>query len=228
MAELNTLATLLADATAYYRMESGVLTTDTTANARTLTNNNTVTSGAGIWGGGGSFVGASSQHFQRYVLGTTDVMGIGQGIFSFAGWFNGTGNLIKWERYDGTNYSGTDIGYSSSNLSIRRDASGGTVSDDYSVSLSGWHHFALTLDTTLKGYLDGVEVDSVTSSNSGRAGGNSNNFLIGAGNYGAFNGLMDDVCTFNKELSVAEILSLASLPPSGGNVMFFGGGVTIG
>lgn len=62
MPELNkTVLANLSTLKAYYRFESGALTTDSSGQGHTLTNNNTVAEATGVFGGGADFEAGSSQ-----------------------------------------------------------------------------------------------------------------------------------------------------------------------
>lgn len=107
MASTELLKTILknsANLKAYYRFESGALTTDDSGNSHTLTNNNTATDTTGKFGGGVNLVAASSQYLT--VANHADY-NFGTGDYAMGCWFkkasNGwTGGLIGKLKSDDT------------------------------------------------------------------------------------------------------------------------------
>lgn len=209
-----------ANIKAYYRMESGALTTDSSGNGYTLTNNNTVADGTGKYGGAAD--GGSSNTNKS--LSTTNLMGFG---------VNDARTLSCWIKMN-TEHSGADkyqyifssshaledrsydIGYfriSSVNyIYIFHNRAGG-VSDStikaINLGTSDWYHLALTFDgTTLKGFINGEKIGSVAVT---KTNGPVNSFtdglhiLRGPDLGGNISALIDDAVIFNRALTEGEI-----------------------
>src|SRR2546426_5443249 len=107
--------------------------------------------------------------------------------------------------------SGTTVAFKT------QDASGTTVAGrrlSTSFQADFWSDVAASFDgTTVKGYLDGVQACSVPGSGTtirsssvkiGTSGSEANNF---------FDGIIDEVFTYNRALTASEIAALAPLPP---------------
>lgn len=81
----------------------------------------------------------------------------------------------------------------------------------FSLNTTDWFHFALVYkaSTHLKVYLNGVEVGSLSTgipASLNTSG--STNFYIGGGAGNAWDGLLDEMTLWSKELSASEIMSL--------------------
>lgn len=232
MAELNTLA-LKNDAAlkAYYRLNSGALTTDSGPNTKTLTNNNTVGEDTGKYGGAADFGTANTNKS----LSRVDDLGIQGGACSLAGWFR-----VNTAIADGGSWmfvavedSGTSVQYgiqysrsgSTRTLTFRRYRQG--VSADavtYNVDLgaTNWHHIVLTYDgTNLRGYLNNSLVAGPTGYSGNGSGVSADSFSIGNQRGAATGNRLfasidaDDVAVFSKALSVDEIDELYTDVASG-------------
>ena len=73
-----------------------------------------------------------------------------------------------------------------------------------------WHHWCLTgdgADWIL--YYDGVSIDTTSSGTATRGNTCSNNVALMGESAGMSNGYVDEFCIFNRELTAAEVLSLA-------------------
>lgn len=219
MGELKTLRTLLADANliAYYKLED---VNDSKA-SYTLTNNNSVTFPAGKFSNGAS-LGTSNTN--KYLSVNND-MGITSGAVSISLWVKiltapGTNVLYAlFERGD----AGVDVRHW-----IKYIDSGGTkkvqfnrqrentANDfvDYNVDLgtSEWKHLVLTYNgTTIRGYLNGVDVGNAASSGNGASGVDIDYTYIGAqrtqtpsvAQYAS--AIIDDVSIWNRALTAAEV-----------------------
>jgi len=211
MAELNSLASLKADAIAYYRFENSALTTDS-AGTNTLSNTS-VTDTTGKYGGAGAFNGSSA------FLTAPDTAALDlTGSHSISCWLNTNVNNTAEsivEKYSGGNgyYFRLD---GSGKLVFGNQASAGanshSVTGNTAVGTNTWRHVVATYDgTNLRVYLDGVsDATAVAHTGANTAStallnisrrGDSNASLF-------FNGELDDICIFTKALSQAEITSL--------------------
>lgn len=202
---------------AYYRMENGALTTDSSGNGYTLTNANTVGNVAALFGYGAD-MGASNTNKTLYKDSNFGVASIS--AITLAGWFKlranpGSGaTYVLLER----RCAATDVLYyiayypnsGSYALDFYRTKSGGAVAYvRYTGSLndSAWHHLALTYDgTNLKGYLDGKLLGSSAASGNGSSA-VSDTFSIGSYGHGSAyaSAYFDDVCYWNEALTDGDI-----------------------
>lgn len=202
---------------AYYRFESGALTTDSSGNGYTLTNNNTVGETTGKFGGAADF-GSSNTNKSLSISNDLGILGtaitlscwvklnteVASGSYHFVSQQNNTTDIwfhLSYEFNSGTR-----------RLAFKRTRNG--VANDeffYTITLgtSNWYHLILTYDSaTVRGYLNGVLVGSVASTGNG-SGTTLDSFDIGRYNNGSYaSALIDDVAVFNRALSAEEVRSL--------------------
>lgn len=221
MAELNTLA-LLSDTNleGYYRGESGLLTTDSSGNTRTLTNNGTVISSTGKYGNAFDF-GASNT--TKY-MSTTNTMNIDGGNISLSIWVkltttpaSGVYACMIAQQNTSTNVN-YQINYYNNGgtpeISFWRVRQGVSVDGGsyvHTLSTTEWTHLVLTYDgTNIRGYLNDSLVFGPTASSGNGSGAGSGGFTIGSDTNTAskFSGLIDDVAIFSKNLNTTEINDL--------------------
>lgn len=206
---------------AYYRMESGALTTDSSGNSVTLTNNNTVGEGTGTFGGAADFGTANTNKY----LSSTNALGIDGGAISISFWVK-LNTEISANRYyfvvqraltAGETKTSYWIWYNynagTRQLNWGRDKNGTAeqlVTVNATLGTSNWYHMALTYDgTTLRGYLNGQSQGSVAASGSGGVTGTSGLFIGSLDGSSFFtNALIDDVSYFNRALTADEIKEL--------------------
>lgn len=220
MAVLSSTALFLkASLQAYYKFDSGALTTDS-KNSYTLTNNNTVGEGTGKYAGSADF-GASNtnKYFSR-----ADALGlVGAEDFTACGWVyiqtaptagqqqqfihvninSGSINIFGSYRHSGGNLQ----------LYMQRNKNGTAaeeVSVNYTIPLNTWTHLAYTFDgSNIKIYANAVEVASNTASGTGA---NPVTDLTGIGQDGGggdlIKGMIDDWAFFKDEALVAADLAL--------------------
>lgn len=204
-----------ANLKAYYRMEAGALTTDSSGNANTLTNNNTVADGTGVYGGGADY--SASNTNKRLSL--SSVFGIATGAnFSMSGWFklnaeiaSGTWQLmhIVFPRI----IVGFAYFYNGGTRRIGLQTYNGTdTSAYYNITLgtSNFYHFCLTRSGNVYYlYLNGAMVATATKADAGvdtyTAG-----FNIGADSTPAnFSSVIaDDCAVYSTALSADQIKEL--------------------
>jgi len=126
--------------------------------------------------------------------------------------------FVDWRSTTTTNrYLILDYVNTSSGLlkKVTLDASGNVV--DFQVELDdNWNHYCVTYPATgtARVYINGTQVSTVTK---GSTTGGSANFTIGNTPAGSptypFTGLIDDMAVFTRELTAAEVLTLAGYPP---------------
>lgn len=214
-----------ANLVAYYRMNTGALTTDSKGSF-TLTNNNTVSETASGKFGYAATTGTSNTNKS---LSINNDLGIGGGACSFSCW-------VKMNAEPGTNTSmgilaqddvGSHVGYAigyndtagTKSLFFRRTKQG-VASDDasYTVTLgtSVFNNVVYTFDTThIRGYLNGALVAGPTAQNGSGSAGGADKFTIGSlinfssgalETYGDIT--IDDIAVFTDALTAAEVLDL--------------------
>jgi hypothetical protein len=88
-----------------------------------------------------------------------------------------------------------------------------TASANQIILNTGWHHFAVVLDsgTTLTLYVDGVAASTVAGSTISYSGLGANTRIASHGNGGStydLTGRIDDVRVFNRALKAAEVYQL--------------------
>lgn len=202
---------------AYYRMESGALTTDTKGGV-TLTNTNTVGEAVGKFSGGAD--GGSSNTNKR--LGTTSNFGIVKNDNrTISCWIKMNTELSGSDTYPGavsmTHSSGQVsyvLGYyriSSVNKVFFERVRGGVGGESFSTNVnlgtSNWHHLVLTYSSpTLTGYLDGVSFGSVTcNTGDGTSGYTGGTYALWNDSANYLSAIIDDVAIFNRALSETEV-----------------------
>lgn len=196
---------------AYYRFVSGNLTTDTSGNSQTLTNNNTAVAASDFFGNGADLEASSSQYFSRAanlgIAGNVPMSVIGRFKLeqeiasSFYGIFDHTDNAT-------TRYLQLYYDYNSGSRRLVLDNAGTTGT--YSVLLSNTPHtFVVTRNSSNQAslWLDGELVISNVSQ--GSTGGTTK-INIGNGNSSAIplDGVIGDFAFLSRAISVQEILSL--------------------
>jgi len=215
-------STLFSDSAllANYRFEAGALTTDSTSNANTLTNNGTVAeSTSGKFGGCADFGSSnSSKSFSR-----TDNYGLTVNqARTVLGWIKIPAELSGADTYYwihafayGTEKVNYEFWYeretSVNSLCIRRNrASTGNEQLKFTVSIgTGWNQVGYTLSgTTLSLYLNGKKVGTVTANTGNGSSAVTTRSEFGYSTFragGYFSGVMDDFDIANRALSPEEI-----------------------
>ena len=208
---------------AYYKLESGALTTDTVGGF-TLTNNNTVGTGTGFIGTGSADFGTTNTN--KY-LNVANDLGTDGGSISMSFWVKlqteiSTGTDCFIIHGGATSHVNDMVGYDY-NGGTRRVAwnrqQQNTANNVYyhtaTLGTSNWHHLVYTYDgTTMKGYYDGTEVVSQNLSGNG-ASGTGDGFGIGGSNrgggpewFGYSSCYTDEVGVWTRALTGNEVLNL--------------------
>lgn len=217
---------LLNDANlkAYYRMESGALTTDSSGEGHTLTNNNSVgETSSGKFGYAADFgTGNTNKYFS-----IADSLEVTNGACSIALWVNvnaapATNNdyNLAWKGDSGSNV-GYEIRYrdisGTKKILVRRlraGVSSDEISYDVDFGTGTWYYLVLTYDgSNVRAYLNGSQVGSDTpSSGNGTSFTNYfDGFCMGYSNSGLShypNVILDDIAVFNRQLTADEIESI--------------------
>jgi len=224
--EINTNA-LKSDSSlkAYYRFESGALTTDSSTGGFTLTNNNTVASGTGIFGGACDFGTGNTNKY----LNVNNDMGITSGAITISLWVkpnstpSGGASTTLFERGDSSTNTRHWIRYNDASGTIqlsynrqRENVANDAVTYNVTLSTSVYTHLVLSYDgTTVRAYFNGASVGSIASSGNGASGVDIDYTYIGCGRsqlspffFNFANALIDDVAVFNRGLSAEEVRSL--------------------
>lgn len=208
---------------AYYKLDSGALTTDTVGGF-TLTNNNTVGTGTGFIGTGSADFGTTNTN--KY-LNVANDLGTDGGSISMSFWVKlqteiSTGTDCFIIHGGATSHVNDMVGYDY-NGGTRRVAwnrqQQNTANNVYyhtaTLGTSNWHHLVYTYDgTTMKGYYDGTEVVSQNLSGNG-ASGTGDGFGIGGSNrgggpewFGYSSCYTDEVGVWTRAITGAEVTSL--------------------
>ena len=209
-----------ANLVAYYRMESGALTTDSKG-ANTLTNYNTVADGIGKFGGGADFGASNTDKALRVAsdLGigaTTNItasiwvklnteISTGEYTFIDKNKAGATGTLIQiYYEYNG----GTR------RLNFRRlGSANAAVTYNLTLGTSNWYHLVLTWDgTNMYAYVNGVSVGSAASSGTFNLTAYADQLAIGTtnsvDNVRYSSAIIDDVAIFSRALTASEVSQL--------------------
>jgi len=222
MAEIHA-SPLFSDANlkAYWRLENE---TDTSGNGFTLTNNGTIAFNA-------------AKYFKGCELGTANTnkhlnvnndLGITTGAISVSMWVKSnttpSGGVVtslfehgdsgsdtrRWIRYNDA--AGTpQLQFNRQKENIANDA----FSYNITLSTSEFTHIVYTYDgTTIRGYVNGVDIGNVAASGNGASGVDIDYTYIGARRSQTpavtsyANILTDDVAVFNRALTATEVLSI--------------------
>lgn len=201
-----------ASLTNYWRLEN----TTATVGGLTLTNNNTVAFNAAKFSNGADF-GTSGT--TKYLSHASNI-GWGGGACSVSFVFKCTSEPASGElQYltqfgDATSHNTIQIIYKNNGGTkqlvlerVREFVANDTITYNVTLGTTVFHFIILTYDgTTIHGYVDGVDIGSVTSSGNGSSGGSSN-FIISA-NGAQVHGIIDDFAVFNSALTPAEVRSI--------------------
>ena len=226
MAELNNTS-LISDGNlvAYYRMESGVLTTDS-KNGFTLTNTGGVADGMGKFGGAADFGPTNSTK----KLGIVNNLGIaGNGSIGISFWVKmnteiGSGLQVLFQHGTITTsdrYFQIYYDYNAGTRRLALDAGGGAIFKTITLGTTDWHHIVCNRTTTTEArlYVDNVDCGTVAPGAGGIA---TNQFDLGAGGVANYSSvLIDDVGVFTRTLTAPEVNTLftPSVPSAGGIII---------
>lgn len=201
---------------AYYRFNTGALTTDSKG-SNTLTNNNTVgETASGKFGYAADYGASNSNKFFDINSGLSMDLG---GAYSVSIW-------IKWRtevtsggteqfifQHFSTTTSDRALGMLYRNPSgtpmIRIDPAGSTIDYNFTFGTVNWHHIVYTCSAAgaVTLYINGVVA---TTGSRGSSPGGVNHVWLGCNqggsNFASF--YQDDLGIFSKELTAAEVLTL--------------------
>lgn len=225
MAELNSTSLLVdANLKAYYRGEN---VNDSTANANTLTNVNSVAFTGGKFSNAFDF---GSSNTTKYLQRTTDLGIAGNSNSSFSFWVKLQAEIASstWTLLRHSSTSGADRYievYYDYNAGTRRlvvDVSGTTYTYTVTLGTSNYHHIVITKNVAGNSshlWLDNTDVANGTLGSTTTG----NNFIVlGArevpSNYSSV--FIDDVGCFDKVLNSTEISTLYTDTNSGSFLMF--------
>jgi hypothetical protein len=208
---------------AYYRMESGALTTDTSGNGFTLTNVNTVAEATGKYGGGADGGATNSTKY----LWINNNLGIDGGACSISLWVkmnteigSGTQTFVSQQNTNtDTSFMITyDYNGGTRRIAFRRYRQGVAADENYytiTLGTSAFQHLVLTYDATnLRGYVNGTLQAGPTAFSGNGTGVTSEHLAIltnkgGAGTPSEYvSAIVDDVAIFNRVLTASEVTSL--------------------
>lgn len=205
----------------YYKLDD---TSDSSGNSNTLTNNNSVTFDAGLFGNCADF---GSSNTNKY-LNTSNTLGIASNTpQTYSCWAKVTtqpgANITTYilNQAENTGKTQAQIGYKDSSGTKQvffahaiNGVAGNAITINQTLTTGVWYHLAYTYDggTSAKAYINGILVGTLTTSGTT---GNSNvgtpGFLIGVdGNSltNFFSGLVDDVAVFTVVLTPQQIAEI--------------------
>ncbi len=190
---------------AYYRFESGALTTDSSGNGYTLTNNNTVAEGTGKFGGGADLGNGNTN---KYLSLASDLGIGGNANISISIWFKmyvtaGTHVLIQ---HASTTGASRYFQIFQSGGALYFDSAGGGGGTTPTITAGVWYHavFTRTSAGACTSYLNAVYAGAqITGS-----GNNGVRLNIGVDTANYSSAVIDDVAIFNRVLSAEEVYSL--------------------
>lgn len=213
-----------ANLKAYYRFSSGALTTDSSGNGNTLTNNNSVAEGTGQFDGGADLGSANSDK----TLNIADDLALSRHAQTISCWIKlnaeiASGEWVFWGINSNENDDGLELAYQYNGGTIRLVgqynkngvAPSGVINYTLTMGTASWYHvvFTWTGDATANGlklYVNGSNVGNATATlGTGSVGGDD--IRIGARNqgvYGFASCIFDDFAIFDRVLSSTEISNL--------------------
>lgn len=213
-----------ANLQAYYRFNTGALTTDSGPNGRTLTNNGTT--GESASGKFGYCADQGTSNSTKYFQ-VSNRLGYEGGAESIVGWFK-----IRTQPSDSTGVMYW-LGESITNTHLRvyyLDSSGtktirfgrsryNTANDftdyNYDLGTSDWHHIALTYDgANYTLYVDG-EAHGTGASTGAGPNAYPDVFYLGSEGSQFVSAFIDDVAVFNRALTAKEIMSIYNYQAGG-------------
>ena len=212
---------------AYYRFNTGALTTDSSGHGITLTNNNTV--GESVNGKYGYTTDFGSSNSNKF-LSIASALGINNQTISVPFWFKKTtasDNVEFFMLTDATTNTMLYGGYTGANIYLQRYRAG-VAYETIEVAKTmdtNWHHYCVTMEQGGSGgpmilYYDGVNIGNTTVAGTYGTVGQGNNFWIGRGPGNHYmQGYIDDLAVFNKVLSPTEV-SLLHRPLSSAIAFF--------
>lgn len=208
-----------ANLQAYYRFNTGALTTDSKG-SNTLTNNNTVgETASGKFGYAADF--GSSNSNKSFIIANKIGITTWASPFTFSLWIKRYGEITSGEQNfifhsvkvatsGGLSWIGYQYNSGTPRLNFSRYDGTNTENAYITASLgTDWHHVVMVYDgTNITPYLNGVAGTPVASDGTG---GNVYSDNFGLGWYGSspyFSGYIDDVAVFNRALTAQEVEDL--------------------
>lgn len=205
---------------AYYKLDSGALTTDSVGSF-TLTNTNSVGEGTAKLGTASADFGTANTNKRLQIsndLGTDGASitmsfwvkmntEIGSGIQSFIQHGGATSFVNDWVGYD-YNAGTRRLGWNRQ----KQNVSNNTFYYNVTLGTTNWHHIVYTYDgTTMKGYYNGAEVVSQALSGNGISVA-TDSFTIGQDLGQVYNGYasayIDEVGVWTRAITGNEVLNL--------------------
>lgn len=215
----NTVLKNSANLKAYYRFESGALTTDSSGNGKTLTNNNSVASASGVFGGSAS-LGATNSTNKCFTVNTSPISG-SNAPFTLIGWFkfNAVANnayFINTSETATDTFTRFDWHQPTSVLRFYRVRNGiGQDGPTYSFTptVGTWYHLAMTYNgSKIYGYVNGSVVATGTSTGNGSVNQPFDGLCIGSDPQSETTSTStldyDDLAVFNTALTSDQIKEL--------------------
>lgn len=198
---------LLTNLVAYYKLDSGALTTDSHG-SNTLTNNNTVTGGTAFLGSGSaSYSGASGQ---RLISGNAlNLTSSSNNSMSCWVKFTANGYVLDWVTTSGANRCITVYTDYTANK-IKLYTWGNDLDPSYTVTPNSWNHVVVTRTSggTCELFINGASRGTVALGTGGQGSGNALSIGCQWGSSSSITGSVDEVGVWDKVLTGAEITEL--------------------
>lgn len=201
-----------ANLKAYYRFNTGALTTDSSGNGYTLTNTNTVAEGTGKFGGGAD-TGTGNTNKKLSIASDFGINGNANISISFwvkmnAEIASGVQVFLQHASVTGASrYFQVYYNYNGGTRIIALDNSGDGV--QYTITLgTTWHHIVIirTGTTASEMYVDNVRTAGIAQYSAGSASAQVNIFVDVSGNYASC--IIDDLVFYNDILTATEVSNI--------------------
>jgi hypothetical protein len=211
---------LVDNLVAYYALNTGALTTDSSGGGFTLTNHNSVAEGTAFLGTTSADFGTANTNKNLRIdnnLGATGSVSVSlwikmrteiasgtNGIFCHGVATTNVHNAVAYQYNGGTRRLAFNR--------QRQNTSNNVFYHTATLGTANWHHIVYTYDgSTMKGYYDGTEVVSQALSGNGASGG-LNNFTLGwdrgvwVSSYASAE--IDEAGVWSRAITGAEVTSL--------------------
>ena len=210
----NTILKNSANLKAYYRFESGALTTDSSGNGKTLTNNNNITNSAGVFG----YCGDGGVSNTNKYLAIQDNLGIaGNEAVSMSFWIkmnteiasNTQVFLQHMSTLTADRYISCYYDYNAGTRRLTASFSGTNAYFNIVLGTTSWHHVVIVRDVANSvGYLVVDGVKGSTSALGTSTTGINRLSILGAVSDSFLSGMIDDLAVFNTVLTPDQIKEL--------------------
>jgi hypothetical protein len=199
---------LTTNLVAWYKLDSGALTTDATGNGNTLTNNNSVAGGTAFLGTGSASYNSTSG--QRLISSTAlNMTASSNNTISCWVKFTANGYVWDWVTTSGGNRCFTLYTDATANK-LRVYTWGNDFEPSTTITINNWNHVVVTKTSggTIEMFINGTSVGTVALGGSGQGSGNALSIGCQWGSSSSITGSVDEVGVWDRVLTGAEITSL--------------------